>query len=652
MAKETDVNFENFKIVSFDIFDTLLHRKVLAPVDVFELVQYRAFEDTRSLLCHNLLSDFAETRRTAEVNARQRRIAEFGGEGEVTLAEIYHQWVSDTSSPTDIANWLKGLELDCEARLLYASVQGKSLYNAARAAGCEILFVSDMYLPPEFVRDRLVSAGFDEDSSYPLYISGEVRLSKHNGTLFSEIARRENLEIGTHWLHVGDNLHSDVINARKAGLTAFHATWANIVNLPTNRRARGSGNAIHSLMEALSEPHAIERMPKDALERIAYQVWGPMLFGFTCWLIAHFRNTGIQHVVFVARDGWLMAKLFKLCVKKVPDVNFTHDYFHMSRKTGFKTGVRDWHPERVWFYFSGKNESTANRVFSAAGLKAEDYLEDLKRVGIVDINTALTPAQKPKAAKALNAAYMDVLKKNAGMRQLFAKFYDDALTEHSRVALVDIGWVGNIQRCFLHSLSDPTASQRVFGYYLGLHRDCKGLNSELGMQMQGWFNSSEKYDEFNDALLTGGVELLEFILTAPHGSTIDLKASNHGIEPVLEVQTEEELEHQATAKRAQSGVMKFVEDYAFLLDWFSPDTLANPAWAEAFLSLAKDPDDEALHCLAGITHSDGPGTNDVRLELAPKLSGREATDIKRWAAARESSFWKSAFDKRNPKPDK
>lgn len=647
-----DVDFSRFEVVSFDIFDTLLHRLVLAPVDVFELIQLRAFEDPRSLLNSKYLDGFAQARMRAEAAARAHRITEHGGEGEITFDEIYDQWMQETGAARELADWLKALELDCEARLLHASTEGKTIYDAARATGSTILLISDMYLPSDFLRNVLVSQGFEGAADIPLYVSGEVRLSKHMGTLYGHVGQAEGQTVGTHWLHVGDNSHGDVAKAREAGLSAYHATWAKIRNVQTVRSAaHGCGSFVQSLVTAMKEPHACSRMPQDPLERIGYQVWGPMLFGFVCWLLSEFKQKKIQHVVFVARDGWLMSKLMLRCLENLPDLNWTSEYLYMSRKTGYKTGVRDWHPERARYYVSGKSQTSAKRVFAAAGIQAKDFLGVLQSCGINDIDAILLKEQDKKSVvQALNAAHMDILRQNAAMRKTFGSFYDNAMEGRSRVALVDIGWVGNIQRCFMQSLRDPATSDRVFGYYLGLHRDHISLNAELNMAMQGWLNNSDRYEELNHALMSGGVELLEFILTAPHGSTIDLEVGEKGILPVLEKQEEQEKASQALAARAQAGVVRFVEDHAFLLEWLSPETLANPAWADAFLHLVTDPDDEALQCLAGITHSDGPGSNDVRLVLASKLEGEAASNLKQWEKARADAFWIFAYDKLNPKP--
>lgn len=645
------IDFSEFDVVSFDIFDTLLHRLVLAPVDVFEMVRLRAFEAPRSILEHRHLDNFLASRMQAEVNARNRRVTEHGGEGEITLNEIYAQWQIDTGANDALADWLKEMEITCEARILHASVDGKEFYDAARAAGCTILLISDMYLPPEFLREVMIEKGFEGITDVPIYVSGEVRLSKHVGTLFAHVAKTEGLRISPRWLHVGDNMNSDVTKAQETGITAYHATWAVIHNIPTVRNnGHGSGHLYESLTQTLRQPHARNRLPKDPLERIGYQVWGPMLFGFTCWLIGQFQANNINHAVFVARDGWLMEKLFKTCTSRRGVSNISSEYFLMSRKTGFKTGVRDWHPERTWFYVAGKNHISARRAFAAAGLNVEQYRKILKLYGISDVDRSLGDDRKPRVVQALNAVHMSALRQAAENRETLAPFYDASLENRSRIALIDIGWVGNIQRLFLQSTSDPTASERVFGFYLGLHKDYIRLNAELGMSMQGWMNGSDRYEELNAALLSGGVELLEFILSAPHGSTIDLKKEESKIVPVMEEQSAQEIEYRNMAARAQAGVLSFVEDYAFLLDWMSPQTLSNAAAADAFLKLVTDPDDEALAALASITHSDSAGSNDERLVLAPVLKGKDAKNVKTWSNARKSAFWKAAFDKLNPYP--
>ncbi|MGI9393977.1 MAG: HAD-IA family hydrolase, partial [Boseongicola sp.] len=404
------------KVITFDIFDTLLHRLTRAPVDVFEMVRLRAFEDQRSLFHHELFDGFTETRVRAEASARQRRFDKFGSEGEITFDEIYRQWIEDTGAPQEIADWVKELELDSEKRVFFPSAEGLELYRMARASGCKIAFLSDMYLPSDWLKARLVDLEYVDAERFPVYVSGELRLSKHMGTIFEHVAKTQNWPLDATWLHVGDNAHSDVKQAKAAGLSAHHASWAHVVNTLTCRRPELQSNFVYSLVEALDLPQSQSRLPNAPLERIAYKIWGPMLFGFVCWLITNFKEQRPDRVLFVARDGWLLMRLFDICRDIVGMVDLETEYFHMSRQTGYKTGVRDWNPDRAWFYIGGKTSESAERAFSAAGLCALDYTDLLKQYGIGDPSQPLDRPQQEAVMHALNSVYADVLLKARDMR--------------------------------------------------------------------------------------------------------------------------------------------------------------------------------------------------------------------------------------------
>ena len=150
-------------------------------------------------------------------------------------------------------------------------------------------------------------------------------------------------------------------------------------------------------------------------------------------------------------------------------------------------------------------------------------------------------------------------------------------------------------------------------------------------------------------LFSGGVELLEFAMTADHGSAIDLRRTAAGqIEPVLEDLTEAEADYRAKAMRVQSGIRKFCADYGFLLEVLQPQTLASTAWTKPFLRLVADPDPAEIAELASLTHSDAPGATDVRLPLASRQPAKiRLLKAARRRRARERAFWKAAFDKLN-----
>ena len=96
---------------------------------------------------------------------------------------------------------LKRLELEVERENLSPVRQALDLIRNYRKKGKRILFISDMYLPSDFLKSQLRRFGFWEEEDR-IYVSGEIGLTKHSGNLFRYIQREERI-LRCSWIHVG-----------------------------------------------------------------------------------------------------------------------------------------------------------------------------------------------------------------------------------------------------------------------------------------------------------------------------------------------------------------------------------------------------------------------------------------------------------------
>lgn len=199
------IKADDIKVVSFDIFDTLLTRNTLKPEDIFYLMQKQ----------DKLPEDFKEKRIIAEKTAREK-----SSSGEVTLEDIYKQYaISNKLNDCDKKDYMK-TELDFEASSLSARKEGMILFNEAVNAGKEIIFLSDMYLPSTFIAEQLKKNGYTYSGK--LYLSCELGASKHNMFLY-KVLKKDGIKRGIRpeeILHIGDNYISDYQNAKASGLCA------------------------------------------------------------------------------------------------------------------------------------------------------------------------------------------------------------------------------------------------------------------------------------------------------------------------------------------------------------------------------------------------------------------------------------------------
>ena len=133
------------KTYSFDIFDTCLVRKCGCPDNLFRLWADRALGEVDL----SYLKELVNSRLNAEKMARKEL-----GKEDVTLDDIYRHLCLE-SFPNLTIPILKQLELDVESENLSPVRHVLDLIRDYRKKSGRILFISDMYLPSDFLRIKV-----------------------------------------------------------------------------------------------------------------------------------------------------------------------------------------------------------------------------------------------------------------------------------------------------------------------------------------------------------------------------------------------------------------------------------------------------------------------------------------------------------------
>lgn len=197
---------KDYEIISFDIFDTAILRKVLFPQDIFKLLASWV-QDTFDLI------DFQYIRTSTEQEVRAQSSFD-----DITLDEIYN--AIQGKYPTLDTQQIQQKEIELELDNCLANPFIKEIYLAARKASKTIWFITDMYLSPKTIERILQQNGYDTYSS--LYVSSHERAGKYNGGLYRKIIDQNNVSVKS-WLHIGDNWDSDIAIPRSLGITAAYA---------------------------------------------------------------------------------------------------------------------------------------------------------------------------------------------------------------------------------------------------------------------------------------------------------------------------------------------------------------------------------------------------------------------------------------------
>lgn len=297
-------------VVSFDIFDTLLLRPYLSPRDLFLHIEKEY-----------ALNGFLVARRSAEQAARRV----YPEKEDITFDDIYEK----IEEKFKVA---KQIELDWELRILLQNPEMKLVWDYAKQQGKKIIVTSDMYLPNQFLKNVLIKNGFDDFEN--LYVSSDFGKTKKTGALFQHVLSELNI-VPEKILHIGDNKKGDFKTPKRLGLNCVLYKQVTEQFLKENKRApffleyqsKNLGNSILlSLLALRWQKEKLGLFPYRYWENIGYGYAAPLAYGYTRWIEGAASLLNLDHLLFVARDGYLLQKVFASFNEEIK-----HSYIYAPR---------------------------------------------------------------------------------------------------------------------------------------------------------------------------------------------------------------------------------------------------------------------------------------------------------------------------------
>lgn len=286
-------------IISFDIFDTLLIRPYVKPTDLFlhieKLYKIKGFHKNRIL---------------AEKSARGKYI----DKEEVTLNQIYEEIDEKYKR-------FKEIEIELEERILTTHKENKEIYDYALRIGKKIIIVSDMYLPKNAIEKILIKNNYT--NYYKLYLYSDLMLTKDSSNLYKYIIDDLKVEPSS-IMHIGDNFHSDFNNPKLYGINSVYIEKIIDTFLQNNIRARNllyrhQNNIGVSIMLGLFALNCFNKSDNENKDKyknywrnFGFVYGGPAVFSYMNWLKKQIIKEDIKEVLFVARDGYSLKKVFDI----------------------------------------------------------------------------------------------------------------------------------------------------------------------------------------------------------------------------------------------------------------------------------------------------------------------------------------------------
>ncbi len=622
--------FSRAALVTLDVFDTALLRSVAQPDDVFSLIALRVRTRTGQDLD---IDAFKRARRSAE--HRSREIARLAGRYEVTLREIYAGF-GDAYEPA-LLEALRHEEVAAEADVCFANPDILSLHQALQAVGTRVAFVSDTYLDTDTVTSMLAARGYS--GTLEVHVSSAYGIAKGEGGLFGELARILALEPASIW-HIGDNPWADVVQARRFG-------WNGLWYRPRLRRSRPvvdrSLPAEQRIMRSLLQGVPASLGASTTWGAIGQQVAGPVYLGFAQWLHQQMAVFQPDRLLFCARDG----RIVKAAYDRLPplvEAPPPTTYFMVSRRSIVLPAIERIGPEELQFLAGNFTSLPVHEFLSRIGLSPEHCASVVAAHGL-DLLTTIDNDEKQAALRAvLMELEPEILAVAHRERVLFERYLAQEGALAGRLAIIDIGWHGSLQKAFVEILQRMGRSADVGGFYFGTNPRVT-TTPVLANATLGWFvNAGEPFERFH--ITKSQWAILELLFTAPHGSVLGYEQAADGhIEAILQPQgSTVTAGYSSAAGRIQEAALAFIDRYIAAFGGLPPIPIDIPSVLPSLQRLLFSPTPREATDIGDLFQVDGFGATERGQHIAKAPSLLDLlTAPKRHLSGYQQAPWRRGY---------
>jgi hypothetical protein len=498
--QELKDKIDKVEIVSFDIFDTLIMRKIFSPEDVFRLLE----EKVR-----------VELKLDCEIANVRAQAASMCG-SYATINEIYQYIKQQTNLIDKNIIDIMQLEKDIDIDLCITRRDIADLYEYCLTCGKEVYLISDMYYTLQDIKRILDKCGVKVPDDEHIWISCEKKADKVSGSLWEKYSKLVSKDIRC--LHIGDNKTGDAKNPVIYGIDSYYIMSAkdmlmksSILELASSVNTVSDSICLGLVAAKLfNSPFALcstnGKVSYDDSEIYGYCVYGPLLEKFLIWLYYNSRKDGIDKLLFFARDGYFLEKDYKVVSELLND-GYEQDwcYLPISR--------------RLIYMATMENEDDFKRVvaFPYVGTFAE-YMKS--RFGI--IVTEVTSEYNNRQINAVGDSkdilewiqpYKDeIIKKAKRERENYLRYLktDGDMQKGLTYGTVDLGYYGTNQY-YLQRLTG--IKTKGYCFYACLGKDNVYISD---ISMTGCFQYGDDYTAEKSIVRKKNMYIETFI-TAPHG---------------------------------------------------------------------------------------------------------------------------------------
>ncbi|MCI7491676.1 MAG: hypothetical protein MSA91_02675 [Lachnobacterium sp.] len=525
-----------YDVISFDIFDTLILRKVSNPTDVFIFIGERLG-----------IIDFMSIRRNAEMEARKRHMAIYGNR-EIDIFDIY-----------EIVHELTGLdvkvgvetEFEYEKKMCFANPYMYEAFKILKASNKKIYVCSDMYWPRDYMEQLLENCGYCGFAD--ILVSCDYNGNKSNGVLFDVLNR---MEANKKIIHIGDNYKADIEGAANKKIDTRY--YRNVNEAGKLYRENGMSALARTAHQAIVNTTLHNGLNKySKAYEYGFIYGGLYVLGYVCWIHKRASEEKLDKIVFLARDGYIYKQVYDALFDDIKS-----EYGLWSRMGSIKYTAEYSRRDFLTRMIDHKVDQGLAIASMLEMLGLGKLIEKLKYVGLKG-NETIHSGNVKKLYSFFEKYWDDVIEEFKEEQEIAINYWKELVGESKNIALVDTGWRGDNQLNLKWLIKEKgKVDCNIKCYMAATITNERNISFIMDETLECYMFSSNKdrilYDDFckNISINTA---LFELFTQAPHPSFDGFDACGNYMFGFAEV------ENYNLCREITNGIKDFCRIY---IEWY------------------------------------------------------------------------------------
>lgn len=542
LQKKEKFNVEgtSYDLYSFDIFDTLITRTTANPRGIFAIMQEHLLKDGQySSIPQYIRNNFFKLRTQHEYYLR--RILSKEDIQDVNFNLIYSTFAKNHYLNETCENLLKSLEIETEKKNLLPISENITKLKTIVNSNKRVILISDMYLPKEVIQDILIK--FDKIfENIPIYLSSTYGKMKKFSKLYEIVKNEENIQYNR-WCHFGDNRVSDVNIPKQLGIHSIKYNYISLKDYELKILKQFESNAFIQLAIGASKNARLFECQRNPKRELGASFVSGLFVPYIEWLIEQVNRMGLTRLYFLARDGYVLQRMFD-SIAKERGLNIKTSYIYGSREAWRIPSITSEDGSIDWIFIQYRNSLTIPLIAELMHITKDELLKYLptKFKNSTNILSKKEVSEIEPILLNNNNLRKIISEKNETIRNLVINYFKQEIDySDDKFAVVDLQGSGYTLSC-LESIVKKVYNKPIIGFFMRGNM----LQSLSREKSNSYMFPNDNYTHF----------VTEVFARAPHGQTIGYEYKDNKIEPILD-----DLEGEALIKWDFNSLVDGIVDF-------------------------------------------------------------------------------------------